>query len=533
MLGAAIIVFREVLEAALIVGIVLAVSIGARRRGFWISTGLAGGVVGAGIVALFAAEIAAAAAGIGQELLNAVILLLAVGMLGWHNIWMSRHGRELAATAREVGDAVISGARPLYVLAVVVGLAVLREGSETVLFLYGIAAGGSLSAGSLLTGGIIGLAGGVAVGAALYLGLLRIPTRRLFTVTSWMVLLLAAGMASQAAGYLVQADLLPPLGDAVWDTSTVLTEDSVLGKALHTLVGYVSRPDGIQILFYLATLSAIWLLTRLVGSPVKPRTMAASLSRGAATPLLVILLLGGLGASSAAHAQLRVRYPIVDYREVEIEHFGDITFDKPKSGLSNNQRYALEYGFGPLPNWFVELGHELTAPNGENITYDATEIESYLQLTPTGKYFGDLAMFAEYEHPLGRSDPKNFTFGPLAQTEFGEIAGFGALHTLNLLFTRTVGNNRTDATQLFTAWQSRLLINPLIQPGFEYYGQVNEIINPGKLADQQHRIGPVLVGLNNFAPYGKLKYEVGYLFGLTDATPRGTVRWRLEYEIPF
>ncbi len=330
MLGATIIVFREVLEAALIVGIVLAASTGAPRRWFWISAGLAGGVVGAGLVALFAAEIAAAAAGIGQELLNAVILLLAVGMLGWHNIWMSRHGRELAATAREVGDAVISGARPLYVLAVVVGLAVLREGSETVLFLYGIAAGGGLSAGSLLAGGTLGLAGGVAVGAALYLGLVRIPTRRLFTVTSWMVLLLAAGMASQAAGYLVQADLLPPFGDAVWDTSAVLTEDSVLGKALHTLIGYVSRPDGIQILFYIATLSAIWLLTRVVGSPVKPRP-APSLSRGAATPLLVILLLGATGAGSAAHAQLKVRYPIVDYREVRDRAL-------QRSSLSTSQR---------------------------------------------------------------------------------------------------------------------------------------------------------------------------------------------------
>jgi high-affinity iron transporter len=294
MLGAAIIVFREVLEAALIVGIVLAASIGAPRRGFWVSIGLAAGVIGSGLVALFAAEIASAAAGIGQELLNAVILLLAVGMLGWHNIWMSRHGRELTATAREVGDAVISGARPLYVLAVVVGLAVLREGSETVLFLYGIAAGGGLGAGSLIAGGALGLAGGVAVGAALYLGLLRIPARRLFTVTSWMVLLLAAGMASQAAGYLVQADLLPPLGNAVWDTSVMLTEDSVLGKALHTLIGYVSRPEGIQILFYLATLCAIWLLTRIVGSPVKRRP--GSLSRGAAMPLVVIFLLGTVGA---------------------------------------------------------------------------------------------------------------------------------------------------------------------------------------------------------------------------------------------
>jgi len=532
MLGAAVIVFREVLEAALIVGIVLAASAGAPRRGFWVWIGLLAGVAGAGLIALFAGAIAGAASGIGQELLNAAILLVAVAMLGWHNIWMSRHGRELAAAARSMGDAVISGARPLYVLAVVVGLAVLREGSETVLFLYGIAAAGGLSVGSLITGGALGLAGGIGIGAALYFGLLRIPTHRLFTVTSWMVLLLAAGMAAQAAGFLVQADMLPSLGDAVWDTSAVLTEDSIPGKALHTLIGYVSRPDGIQILFYVVTLSSIWLLTRLVGRPTKPRTVA-SLSRGAAAPLLAILMLGGLGVSSAAQAQLKVRYPVVDYREVEIEHFSDITFDKPKSGLSNNQRYTLEYGFGPLPNWFVEVGHELAAPSGENILYDATEIESYLQLTPTGKYFGDLAMFAEYEHPLQRGDPKSFTFGPLAQTEFGEIAGIGALHTVNLLFKRTVGNNRTDATEFDPAWQSRFLVNPLLQPGFEYYGRINQIVNPGKAADQQHRMGPVIVGLQNFAPYGKLKYEVGYLFGLTQATPRGTVRWRLEYEIPF
>ena len=161
MLATAIIVFREVLEAALIVSIVMAASAGAPRRGFWVSCGVAAGVVGAALVALFAASIAAAASGVGQELLNAAILLLAVAMLGWHNIWMSRHGRELTASARAVGDAVISGARPLYVLAIVTGLAVLREGSETVLFLYGIATAGGVGVGSLLLGGVLGLACGV------------------------------------------------------------------------------------------------------------------------------------------------------------------------------------------------------------------------------------------------------------------------------------------------------------------------------------------------------------------------------------
>jgi hypothetical protein len=249
---------------------------------------------------------------------------------------------------------------------------------------------------------------------------------------------------------------------------------------------------------------------------------------------LAMLFFAVLGVGSGAHAQLKVRYPIVDYSELEIEHFSDITFDKRNSGKTNNQRYTNEY-YPPLPvpNLAIALENEFVAPNGENITYDATAFEGYWQLTPTGKYWGDLALFGEVELPIHRGDAKGYIFGPLGQTQFGEIAGYGALHTLNLLFAKTVGNNSTDATRLNTAWQSRLVIHSLFEPGFEYYGQIDQIVNPGKPADQLHRIGPVLVGLQSFAPYGKLKYEIGYQFGLTDATPRGTLRWRFEYEIPF
>ncbi|HET7594585.1 MAG TPA: FTR1 family protein [Stellaceae bacterium] len=265
MLPTALIVFREVLEAALVVGIVLAASQGVRRRGTWVSTGVAAGVVGAGLVAGFAEHIAAALAGIGQELLNAGILFAAVAMLGWHNVWMGRHGRELAVEASDVGKLVRSGARPLYALAVVVGLAVLREGSELVLFLYSIVAANGTDAVSFGGGFALGLAGGVGVGALLYFGLLRIPLKHLFAVTSWLILLLAAGMAAQGAAFLVQADVLPPLGSEVWDTSWLLSEHSILGQVLHALVGYVAQPTGIQIVFYAATLLVIGGLMRWAG----------------------------------------------------------------------------------------------------------------------------------------------------------------------------------------------------------------------------------------------------------------------------
>jgi high-affinity iron transporter len=271
MLATAIIVFREVLEASLVVGIVLAASRGVPRRGVWVASGIAAGILGAALVAAGAGTMAAAVNGIGQELFNATILFTAVAMLGWHNIWMNRHGRELAAAAATLGKAVVGGTRPLYALALVVGIAVLREGSEIVLFLYGVAIVSAAGGLSMLGGGILGLAGGAAIGALIYLGLLAIPLRRLFTVTSWLILLLAAGMASQGAAFLMQANLLPSLGNELWDTSSILSERSVLGLLLHVLIGYSAQPAGIQVVFYLATLLGILALTRVMGR-VRPST---------------------------------------------------------------------------------------------------------------------------------------------------------------------------------------------------------------------------------------------------------------------
>ncbi|HZB92829.1 MAG TPA: FTR1 family protein [Stellaceae bacterium] len=270
MLATLIIVFREVLEAALVVGIVLAASRGVPRRHLWVAAGVAGGVLGAVLVAGFADEIAAAVEGVGQELFYAAILFAAVTMLGWHNIWMSRHGREMAASAAKLGQDVRSGARPLYALALVVGVAVLREGSEIVLFLYSIAAAGG-NAGGMLLGGALGLAAGVAAGAALYFGLRIIPLRHLFAVTNGLILLLAAGMASQGAAFLVQAGVVPALGNSLWDTSFLLTEQSLFGQLLHVLTGYTARPEGIQLVFYIATLAVIGTLMRLM----RPRRATA------------------------------------------------------------------------------------------------------------------------------------------------------------------------------------------------------------------------------------------------------------------
>ena len=187
---------------------------------------------------------------------------------------MARHGREIAEQMRNVGTAVSEGAKPLTALAIVVGLAVLREGSEVVLFLYGIMASGT-SGSALLIGGMLGIAAGAAFSALTYLGLLAIPNRHIFSVTSWLIALLAAGMAAQAVQFLNNAGMVVALDRTVWDTSWLLSEGSLIGRLLHALIGYTERPTEMQLMIYIATLFAMFLLMRIARYSARERVAAA------------------------------------------------------------------------------------------------------------------------------------------------------------------------------------------------------------------------------------------------------------------
>jgi high-affinity iron transporter len=276
MFASALIVFREVLEAGLIIGVVLAATEGLARRGRWLVGGATAGVLGAGLVALFAQQLSDLFAGSGQDAFNAAILIAAVLMLSWHIMWMSRHAREMVREVKSLGARIAAGESTLLAMATVVAVAVLREGSEVVLFLYGVASAGGAAPAAMLAGGLMGVAGGAVVSWLIYRGLLAIPVARLFAVTNTLVALLAAGMAGQAAVFLAQANWIPSLGDQLWDTSGVLSDASLPGRALHALVGYSDRPMGVQILAYLSVLLALIGLARRTGVPANSPGRAAA-----------------------------------------------------------------------------------------------------------------------------------------------------------------------------------------------------------------------------------------------------------------
>ncbi|NWB29111.1 FTR1 family iron permease [Pseudomonas gingeri] len=264
MLASLLIVFREVLEAGLIVGIVLAATQGISHRGRYIVIGIGAGVLGAGVLALFAGAITESLSGFGEEIFNSAILLVAVVMLGWHTLWMASHGREIAAEMKALGRAVTRGESSLPAMATVVAVAVLREGSEVVLFLYGIAASGQTSSLSMLAGGVLGVLAGSLVSWLLYRGLVIIPLNKLFDFTSGLIALLAAGMAGRAAAILAGADLIPAWGYEWWDSSSIVADGSMTGRVLQALLGYSDRPMGVQLAAWAVTLATLiigrWLI---------------------------------------------------------------------------------------------------------------------------------------------------------------------------------------------------------------------------------------------------------------------------------
>lgn len=256
MFAAALIVFREVLEASLIITIIMAATRGVRHRGYWVSLGILGGFAGAATVAACTSFLATLFDGAGQDAVNAGILFLAVFLIGWHAVWMHNHGRQIAADVRAVGTSVSEGEKHMSILAVVVAIAVMREGSEIVLMLQGLWAGSDATA-TVFGGAALGLGAGAAAAALMYLGFVALPLGRVFAVTNFILILIAAGMAARGANFLAQAGWLPLFGSRLWDSSAVLSDQSPLGQVLAALIGYIARPSGVEVAFYAATIAIV------------------------------------------------------------------------------------------------------------------------------------------------------------------------------------------------------------------------------------------------------------------------------------
>ena len=267
MFQTSIIVFREILEVALVIGILAAATVGVKGRTAWIIHGLLLGIFGSVGIAFFADNISQSLEGRGQEAFNASILLIAAAMISWTLVWMKKHAKEISGNLKKLGKSVIDGEKEVTAILIVVALSTLREGAETVLFSYGLYSSGTSSLYEIFCGGAIGLLAGMIAGFSMYYGLIK-TGKHFFAVTSWMLIFLTAGMVSNAFGFLVSADFVPAIKYPLWDSSFLISDGSAVGIVLNMLTGYISKPSAIQLIVYVIMLGS---LSTIISGKTSPK----------------------------------------------------------------------------------------------------------------------------------------------------------------------------------------------------------------------------------------------------------------------
>src|SRR5258707_5133350 len=174
-------------------------------------------------------------------------------------------------------------------------------------------------------------------------------------------------------------------------------------------------------------------------------------------PILAVAAVIGGCALPAQAEDLKIRSLIIESGELEFEN--NFTLGRSKTAV-----HELEYGFNDWLKLGVEA--ELAADPGHGFRYDATALEGFLQLTPQGRYWADVGLFAEYEHTARQGDPRALTFGPLVQKEAG-LFGLSTLHTVNALFTKQMGAGSVGTPSMLLAAQSRGRLDPHFEAGVE------------------------------------------------------------------
>lgn len=516
MLPSFIVTFREILEIALILGVILAATNGLVGRSKWIFLGLIGGIIGSAVVAAFTETISNFAEGIGQELFNAMILLSASIIIGWTALWMKTHAREMMKQIKEKGGRIVEGDLPKITISIIITLAVLREGSEIVLFTYGMLASGQ-PIDKVLLGSAAGTLVGAIVGLILYFGLISIPTKYIFKVTTWLLIFLSAGMSSMAAKYLASAGYFTNFSNPVWNMSNILSENSIPGQILHALFGYSERPMSIQLIFYFLTLGVFTMIMTLTksNSNIK-KTVAIS-------TLAFIATISASDNSFAGHK--KVYSPYVEQGELELEYANSYELDNDKN-IDGKQKNYFATAYGVTNWWATEIVAvtEESGVKGSDPRLEEIKFENRFQLTEKGQYPVDLGLYLEYEAKLNGGEADKLEAQILLAKDIGKFTNYA-----NIEFAREVGENSNDDTEFAFKWSTRYRLSEMLQPGFEYYAEFGELGHSGTFSNQEHQAGPVFYG---DLPHG-FGYEVGYLAGLSDSAPDGETKLIIEYEKHF
>lgn len=254
MLKIAIVIFRECLEIALLIGIILASTKHIKNSRMYVLTGAMIGLVLASSIAFCVRGISRTYGPNGDVLLDAAIILITTIIISWTVVWMQGYTQKIKHNIAELSEKITAKTASTMILTASIAVTILREGAEIILFIYSIASTEQISANDYIIGlGIGGISGFIA-GVVIYLGIIKLSGKYIFKVSTILLIFIAAGLASQAAGILTSAGVINIMTEELWDSSWFVGNNTIIGKILSTTIGYDSKPNGIQLIFYLVTI---------------------------------------------------------------------------------------------------------------------------------------------------------------------------------------------------------------------------------------------------------------------------------------
>jgi len=244
-------------------------------------------------------------------------------------------------------------------------------------------------------------------------------------------------------------------------------------------------------------------------------------------PLATVLCLSVM--TNVAQAEYKVRSPIVESGELGLETVGNIGSDRnPAKNNAKSSVVELEYGVNDF--WMTELEGEWGRDPGPGDAekFLATTFGNQFQIFPQGEKWLDVGFWTEYSMASKKTDADKIKFGPLAQKSFGDFTA-----TANFYLEKQIGANAVGGTDATYAAQLKYDWLRWLDPAIEAHGDIGYINQNTVPKDQTHLVGPVMVGQISLGSAGEIKYELGYLVGISTATPESTFKWKLEYEIAF
>jgi hypothetical protein len=229
-------------------------------------------------------------------------------------------------------------------------------------------------------------------------------------------------------------------------------------------------------------------------------------------------------SAGSANAIGTVRGPGVTKDKLAVEYKGVRTGDD-KASKNNAQKHVGEINYGFTDRLAAGVEYAGKRTSSHSLHQDSVIAEGKYEFLEADEAFINTAFFAEYVHALRDKDADAVEIGLLGQKEFSKLKMRG-----NIYAVREVGNNRSHGVGFEARAYTVYKLHEYVNPGVEWQGDFNKFNDTGSFDDQQHYIGPNLIGA---LPIPGFSYEVAYLAGVSDAAADNAVRWKLEYSTKF